>query len=56
MAFFVVIRGVGGYRLAHGLKGIYLYKSSENVYNNFNCKNPPPPPPPPPPKSAFMHS
>ena len=30
-------------------KGLYLYKSSENVYNKFNCKKiftPPPPPPP----------
>ena len=41
-------------------KGLYLYKSSENVYNNFNCKKiftplpppcPPPPPPPPGPQS-----
>ena len=44
-------------------KGLYLYKSSENVYNKFKCKKiftPPPPPPPPPfhwpPKSAFMYS
>ena len=31
-------------------KGLYLYKSSENVYNKFNCKTiftPPPPPPNP---------
>ena len=29
-------------------KGLYLYKSSENVYNKFNCKkifSPPPPAP-----------
>ena len=32
-------------------KGLYLYKSSENVYNKFNCKKiftPPTPPPTPP--------
>ena len=28
--------------------GLYLYKSSENVYNKFNCKKILPPPPPPP--------
>ena len=25
-------------------KGLYLYKSSENVYNKFNCTPPPPTP------------
>ena len=34
-------------------KGLYLYKSSEDVYNKFNCKKILPPPPP---QSAFMHS
>ena len=28
-------------------KGLYLYKSSENVYNKFNCKKIFTPPPPP---------
>ena len=28
-------------------KGLYLYKSSENVYNKFNCKKIFPPPPHP---------
>ena len=39
-------------------KGLYLYKSSENVYNKFNCKTifTPPPPLHRPPKLAFMHS
>ena len=44
-------------------KGLYLYKSSENIYNKLNCKKiftPPPPPHPTPfhrpPKLAFMHS
>ena len=39
-------------------KGLYLYKSSENVYNKSNCKTVFTPPPPfrRPPKSAFMHS
>ena len=37
-------------------KGLYLYKSSENVYNKFNCKKISPPPFYRPPKSAFMHS
>ena len=40
-------------------KGLYLYKSSENVYNKFNCKKiftPPPQPLHRPPKTAFMHS
>ncbi len=31
-------------------KGLYLYKSSENVYNKFNCKTIFTPPLPPAPK------
>ena len=28
-------------------KGLYLYKSSEKIYNKFNCKKISPPPLPP---------
>ena len=37
-------------------KGLYLYKSSENVYNKFNCKTIFTPPPPPPAPKVGLHA
>ena len=37
-------------------KGPYLYKSSENVYNKFNCKKICTPPPPSPAPKGSLHA
>ena len=38
------------------IKGLYLYKSSENVYYKFNCKTIFTPPPPPPAPKVGLHA